>query len=63
MALFQQHGHSSRSIVSFNAAELAWLRTNADVLAGLDARQWQPVPSVAPIVDAGYDEDETEGAA
>jgi len=62
-ARFQQHGHSSRWLVAFIAAELAWLRTNADVLAGLDARQWQPVPSVAPIVDAGYDEDETEGAA
>lgn len=42
---------------AFIAAELAWLRDNADVFAKLDAAQWQPVPGESGAVeDEGYQE-------
>lgn len=44
-------------LAPFIAAELAWLRDNADVFAKLDAAQWQPVPGESGAVeDEGYQE-------
>lgn len=46
-----------RALDPLIAAELAWLRANADVLARLDERQWQPVKGdTVPVIDDGWDE-------
>ena len=59
-ARFQQHGRGSRWLGPFIASELAWLRANADVLAKLDARQWEPVAGdqAGVVIDDGYEESE-----